>query len=469
MNTEATQLAQSSGRLNRDAVIETTPNGRVWMGIVILLALYCLSFVDKQIIALMVRPMRATLNLSNVEIAVVHGVAYSLFYAAAGIPLGWLVDRFSPRWIICIGVLVWSVATMLCAFSPGFAWLFSCRLGVGIGEAALVPAAFVIIATSFPRGHMAMASALFMVGSLAGNGAAFAVGGQVVSTLNTAAGFNFPYIGHFEPWRAAFIIVGCPGLVLAWFALFLPDRTMKRDPYAQGSTAATGETFYFRSFLRTNSRFLLCHLGGFALLGAAAYAGQAWGPTYLTQAYGWRSSQVGNAFGLIIGVFGTIGTFSSAKLVDGWFRGGTRDAHVRFHIITTLIGAPFAVAAFLVPNSGLCVAFLCVAYVSLFSFAGTATSALQLVAPPGLRGRVAALYGIALVLGGAAAGPLIVATIQDVFFAKNDQMGAAIAISTAVCACASLVLMLFALKPLRESQARLEATLESEKVIVEHA
>jgi MFS family permease len=434
---------------------------RIWIALLVLFIFYGLSFVDKQIIVLLVRPIQESLFLSNIQIALVHGVAYSLFYAAAGVPLGWAVDRFSPRWIIFCGVLIWSISTMLCAFSTGFNTLFAGRLAVGIGEAALIPAAFVIIASNFPAGRLAMASAFFMVASLTGNGIAFAAGGQVVLALTRSAGWVFPLVGHLEPWRAALVFVGLPGLILAWLAMLLPDRSpalLRTDSLKKDNPIVSNTQDGFLSFLRANARFLLTHLGGFALLGAAAFAGQAWGPTYFSQAFGWRSDQIGTAFGLIIGVFGTIGVFTSAKAVDWLYRRGIKDAHVRLHVLTTLAGAPFAIAAFLVSNPITCVVLLCFTYLTFFSFAATATSALQLISPPQYRGRIASLYGVALTLGGAAAGPLIVASVSDLYLKGPGRLGECIAISTAICALPAAILLFLALKPFRRAQIQLRPT-----------
>lgn len=414
---------------------------RAWLTMVALLALYILSFVDRQIIALMVDPIRQSLQISNIQIALVHGVAFSLFYAAAGLPFGWAVDNGSPRWIIFGGVLGWSISTIFCGFAESFGWLFLGRLAVGIGEAALVPAAFSIITAIFPRERLALAASIFMIGSLIGGGAAFAIGGTVVTLVSSSAAFHLPIIGEVEPWRAVFILVGLPGLPLCLLALLMPGRAASRQQRDVDAAAAPKGDPSFFAYIGENWRFFACHLGAFAMLGCAAYGGQGWGPTHVARDFGWSPAQVGLAFAVIIGGFGTAGTFISAAIVDRWHRKGVRDAHDRYHLWTTLVVAPVAVGAFLVASAPLFVAMMAITYLTYFGFGGTATAAMQLVAPRSLRGRIASLYGISLALGGSALGPLLVAFISERVLHDQRDVGTAIAIAIALCTVVAATLL----------------------------
>lgn len=415
-------------------------SARTWGTIAILLLLYTLSFVDRQIITLMIKPVRSGLGMSDIQIALVHGVAFSLFYAIAGIPFGWLVDRWSARMLVFLGVIGWSLSTIACGLAGSFGELFTARLGVGTAEAVLLPASFAIIATMVPRERLAFASSVFMMGSLVGGALAFAVGGAVIHVVSTGPAAELPLFGQLEPWRATFVLVGLPGLFAAFLVWFFPRR-----PAALRSSAAAGvadETF--GRFLSSRGGFLASHLGAFAVLGAASYGSQAWGPARMAADFGWGPLEIGLGFAFIMGVIGTIGSLSVAALVDRLYARGMRDAHHRVHLVTTLIGGPAGAAAFLVNDPWVMLGLLGLCYGTLMSFGGTATGALQLVAPHSLRGRVASLYGVALAVGGAGLGPLLIAFISSTMLGQENVNGLAIAVAIGLCTAISVPLMVLA-------------------------
>ena len=121
-----------------------------WYGVFVLTAIYVLSFIDRTILSLLVGPIRADLGLSDTEISLLHGFAFAIFYTTLGIPIALLADRLNRRNIIAIGVAFWSLATAACAFARSFSHLFVARICVGVGEAALSPAAYSLLADSFP-------------------------------------------------------------------------------------------------------------------------------------------------------------------------------------------------------------------------------------------------------------------------------------------------------------------------------
>jgi MFS family permease len=417
---------------NRESQSRIAPH--VWGTIAILLALYTLSFIDRQIITLMVKPVREGLAIDDVQIALVHGVAFSLFYAIAGVPFGWLVDRHSARLLVFLGVLGWSFSTIACGFAANFWDLFIARLGVGVAEAVLVPAAFSIIAAAVPKGRLSLASSIFMMGSLFGGALAFAVGGAVISAVSKGPMVTLPLFGQLAPWRAAFVLVGLPGLVAAFLAWLFPRRHRIRPRPSQSNEKEAA----FGTFLTTRWVFLASHLTGFAILGAAAYGSQAWGPAHMAADFKWSPLAIGLGFAAVMGIAGSLGNVVAAVVVDRFYSRGMRDAHHRVHLVTTLIGCPLGIAAFLVDDPWAMLALLALSYSTLISFAGTATGALQLVAPPNLRGRVASLYSVALAIGGAGLGPLLIAFVSSSVLGHKNVDGSAVAISLGLCAIVAL-------------------------------
>ena len=131
---------------------------------------YIFSFIDRQVIALLVEPIRADLQISDTQFSLLHGLAFAIFYAIMGIPIARLADTKSRPLIIAVGVFFWSIATAACGLTRNFWQLFIARMGVGVGEAALSPAAYSMITDLFPKSKLGLALGVYSVGSFLGAG-----------------------------------------------------------------------------------------------------------------------------------------------------------------------------------------------------------------------------------------------------------------------------------------------------------
>ena len=161
-----------------------------WYVVLVCMLAYIFSFVDRQILALMIEPIKRDLDLSDTQFSLLHGLAFSLFYAFMGIPIALLADRYSRPRIIAIGVAFWSLATAVCGLSRNFAQMFLARIGVGVGEAALSPATYSMLSDMFPRDRLGRAVGVYSIGSFIGGGLAFLIGGYVINLLKA-----------WTPWR----------------------------------------------------------------------------------------------------------------------------------------------------------------------------------------------------------------------------------------------------------------------------
>lgn len=200
-----------------------------WYVVVICMLAYIFSFVDRQILALMIEPIKQDLQLSDTQFSLLHGLAFSLFYAFMGIPIALLADRYSRPKIIAIGVAFWSLATAACGLSRNFAQMFLARIGVGVGEAALSPATYSMLSDMFPRDKLGRAVGIYSIGSFIGGGMAFLIGGYVINLLKSVDTVLVPGIGAMRPWQVTFFIVGLPGLLVALLILLTV-----RDPHRLG-------------------------------------------------------------------------------------------------------------------------------------------------------------------------------------------------------------------------------------------
>lgn len=379
------------------------PLGRAWFTVFALLVAYTCSYIDRQILTLLVDPIRSDLNISDTTFSLLAGIAFSIFYTVMGLPLARLSDRGSRRLIVMVGVVFWSIMTVACGFANTFIGLFIARIGVGIGEAALTPAAYSIIADSFPPHKRARALAAYSMGPYIGSGLAMIIGGQVVKALT---GNPVPGLQDFAPWQAAFIVVGAPGLLVA--ALFL----LVREPKRLGATASL-ELTGAPAFLLKERRTFIPLMMGFSVFGIAVVAFLSWMPSVLIRQHDWSAGDAGFAIGTLLLAFATPGVYVGGWLSDHFSGRGRADAPVLIGLVAMVIVAPFAFAAPVLRDSTL---LLGAAGVSAFVFGiinGLPAAALQLLTPNHLRARVAAVYFLIGSLTSLGFGPTLVALLND--------------------------------------------------------
>jgi MFS family permease len=181
-----------------------------WYVVGILSICYTLSFIDRQIMGFLVGPIRRDLGISDTQIGLLGGLAFALFYTLVGLPMGRVADRVNRRNLIAIGVVLWSLATAACALPSSFSALFVARMGIGVGEATLAPAAMSLVSDLFPREKLASALGVYAMGIMIGSGLASIVGGLVVQLVATPPEATVPLVGDLAAWRMVFVVVALP-------------------------------------------------------------------------------------------------------------------------------------------------------------------------------------------------------------------------------------------------------------------
>ena len=245
--------------------------GRAWLSVAILLLIAIFSYLDRLIVSLLVEPIRLSLHATDFQMGLLQGIAFGLFYALFGIPIGWLVDRYSRRGIIYVGMTLWSFAAAMCGMAQTYGHLLIARFGVGVGEASLSPAAYSIISDLFPPRRLALALGVFATGAALGGALAYIVGGAVIQYFENIGTIAFPVVGQLEPWQMVFVVTGLPGIFVAMLVFFVPEPVRRQSP-----VLAPGADAGVIPFLLANRRYFICHFLAFGLIAVVAYGTAAW-------------------------------------------------------------------------------------------------------------------------------------------------------------------------------------------------
>ena len=423
-----------------------------WYVVGVLTLAYIFSFIDRQILNLLVEPIRHDLNLSDTQISLLQGIAFALFYTLMGIPIARLADVSNRRSIIAAGVFLWSLMTALCGLTKTFWQLFAARIGVGVGEAALSPPAYSLFSDYFPPGKVTRAIAVYTGGSFLGAGLAYIIGGLVVDYVASLDTVDIPFIGQLRAWQLAFIVVGLPGVLLALLVMTLREPARRGLLGDEPGTAPKSIPIKdILRFLRKNWRTYGHHLIGVSMFVMLAYAILAWTPAFFIRKYGWTPGEVGLIYGFILLIFGTSGVVSAGWMADALRRRGHTDANLRVIMIGALCAAPFGIAVPLVDNVWLALA-LMAPFTFLWSLPhGIAPAALQPITPNQMRAQVSALYLLSVNLVGMGIGPTFVALMTDYLYGDPALVGYSLATVAATAAPLSALILYTGLKFYRQS------------------
>ncbi|HVR70528.1 MAG TPA: MFS transporter [Vicinamibacteria bacterium] len=359
-----------------------------------------LNFFDRQVIAAVVEPLRREWSLTDAQIGAI-GTAFTLLYAVVGLPLGRLADTWSRRALLFAGCFLWTSMTALSALATGFRTLFAARLAVGVGEAVCAPASTSLLADLFPSERRGRATSVFMLGLPVGLGLSYAVSGAVAQAWG---------------WRAAFLVAGLPGVLVALLCLTLPEPPRgAAEGAAVGSRRRPGSVV---ALLARTPTFLWIVVSG-ALHNFNMYALSLFLPALLTRRHGLDLREAGIVSGLVFGVVGGIG-----MLLGGWTSDRAAAWRADGRLLTCAVGLGLAVpmaTAFLGQAPGArasTTALLCLTVLLLYLYYAPVYATLQDIVEPSLRGTAMAVYFFAMYLLGASLGPWGTGLLSDALAAR---------------------------------------------------
>lgn len=427
-----------------------------WYVICVLFAVTLLSQLDRQLPALLVRPLRREFGISDTAFSLLQGYAFAVFYTLAGLPLGRLVDRRNRRNLIFVGLLFWSLATALFAFGQTYTHLLLARVGVGIGEAVLAPAAYSMIADYVAPSKRGRALAVYYVSIAVGSGASLLLGGWLLSII-PGQGLFVPWLGELASWRVAFLAAAAPGIPLALVLLW-----SVREPVRQHDTAKARGIESDQPSVADFVRFLHQHPATFlrvlvypTLLSIIGYGALAWAPALFDRSHGMPPSKSGVILGILVAVAGAAGTLASGFLSDRWV--ARRVPAARFRVALVGVGT-FAIPVVLwplVPDPTIAFGLLFLAVLGLGLAQSAAPASIQAVFPNRMRGQAISVYLLLAGLLGIGLGPTSVALVTDYVFHDDKALRYGLAVTAGPATILGLWLIASGLRPYAKTHGEL--------------
>ena len=363
----------------------------------VLVVVYTFNFIDRQILSILLEPIKQALGLSDSALGMLTGFAFALFYATLGIPIARFADRSNRRNLIAWALAIWSAMTAVSGLAQNFWHLLLARIGVGVGEAGCSPPAHSMLADYFPTENRATALGIYSLGIPFGILFGFIAGG---------------WLNEFFGWRVAFFIVGVPGLLLAIlvrFTLREPPRGMAEGRVADEEQPTIMETF---RFLWSKRSFRHMAVGG-GLTAFVGYGVITWVPSFLIRSYGMSTGDVGTYLGLILGIPGGIGIALGGYLAD---RYGARDTRWYLWIVSVALIAsmPLFFGVYLSNTAFASLMFLILPILLGNFYQATTFSQTQGLVSLRMRSVAAAVLLFILNMIGLGAGPQAVGILSDI-------------------------------------------------------
>lgn len=392
-----------------------------WYVVVLLTVTYTISFVDRQIMALMIGPIRSDLEISDTQVSLLIGLAFAMFYTLLGLPIARLADRYSRRAIISIGIAIWCLMTAACGLSQTYPQLFLARIGVGVGEAALSPSALSLMSDIFPANRRGRAISFYNMGISLGSGLAMIIGGQLLVAVGGAGRSAWPIVGELYGWQKVFLLVGLPGLLMA--AMMWTVREPERREKLQSRSGSDGAIPVrdVAHFLGTRWRLYGSHFLGLSVVAILTYGFLAWIPQMFVRTWNWPVARIGLAYGIVTLLSGALAVLFVSRLARTFTQRGYADVYMRVALWACAVGVAGAILVPLAPTPALAVLALVPVSVGTVAATGAGLTALMVVTPNQMRAQASAAYYFVVNLLGLTLGPTGIALVTDYVF-RNDLM-----------------------------------------------
>jgi len=410
---------------------------RAWGTVFALLLAYVVSFADRQILSLLVGPIKDDLGLTDTEYSLLAGLAFALFFTFMGLPFGRLADRATRRTIVAIGALAGGTAALTAGLANGFLQLFGARVFAGTADAALGPSAFSMLADLFPPSKRGRAFSIYSLGIYIGAGIAFGVGGVVVGMVAETPMTTLPLVGAVKSWQAVFFVIAIPALVLS------PILLLIKEPERRGVVSDTGQISVRETvgYVWDRRGLFAPFFFGFGIVVLAGFATLAWAPEFFIRHFRMSARDAGVSIGMTMVFAGSVGVLTGGWFVDWMAKRGRRDAVLIAGILAAVGGLIPGVLFPLMPTAELAQAMLAPVFFFGAFASGAAPSAIGAVTPNEMRGQVSALYLLVINLLGIGLGPTVPALFTDFLFRDEARLGDSLALTAALAGVPAIILL----------------------------
>ena len=412
--------------MNKDGNSGYPAEGYAWYVLFILFLAYVVSFMDRQILSLLIEPIKTDLGLSDTSISLLSGFAFAIFYTFLGIPLGRLADSKNRKIIIVVGITAWSIMTAFCGLARNALMLFIGRIGVAAGEASLAPSAYSMISDYFPREKRGRALSYYSLGIFAGAGVAYIFGGVISAYAAQAVAMDIGFLGTLKAWQLTFMICALPGLIVVAMMFTVKEPTRKEKI----STSAGGIPLsQVIEYLKIHWLTYFCLFFATGLAALANYGVLVWVPAYFIRVFEYTPREIGMTFGSILLILGTTSLVTAGWAADKWYQKGRPSAHLDLVIISVAFVLLPSIIFFFVSTP--LMAIICLGFI-VFGMAvhtGLVPAAIQLITPNEFRGQITAVYLFVLNLIGLGFGPTVVALFTDHVYQDQLMVGKSIALT----------------------------------------
>jgi MFS family permease len=410
------------------------------------------TVLDRQVLALLIDPIKQDFGISDSVAALLIGLAFSLPYGIIGIPVARLADSGNRRNLIAASIAVWSVCTAACGLAQGYLSLLIARMGIGAGESGYGPASWSIATDYWPREKVAFATAAMGFGATLGSGLALFLGGAVLHFVAGMSALHVPGLGIIRPWQWTFFIVGLPGLL--WALVVLTSKEPPRRGLIPGKKVENVPIAEVVKWLRDDWRTYLAAIGGFGFRAVMLVVPLTWTATLLHRQFDWDLAKIGMTVGTVTLLINPIGLMVGAKLSERWNRQGRKDADLRIVFYSLLVNIPVMTLAPLMPTPYLVIAMNGLAQFIIYVTFGPSVASFQVITPNRIRSQIGSLTQFCNNVVAQALSPLLVALCTDYIFHDDHALKYSMSIVTATMGVGALLLTWQGLKPYARSYER---------------
>ena len=386
-----------------------------WYVAILFAVFFVFSFVDRQIIGILVPGMKQEIGLSDLQLSYIGGLSFVLFYTIFGIPLGRMADSCNRKWLIFAGVVIWTVSTAACGLADEYWQLLVLRMGVGLGEAALAPCAYSMLADIFPRKKLTIAISICTMGGAFGFGFAFLGGAWVLGWANELVGdvgrIQVVLLGDLTPWRIVFLAVGLPGLALS--LLMFTVKEPERSGRIKDAVPSVPQVI---AYMRKHWLVFVGIYFGVGFLNLGSYAAAFWDITFFDRTYGWPPQESGILYGMAATTGQFVGALIGGLITDRISARAGRDAKILILLAIAFVSLWLRLIYPLMPTYTAALMLALPTFLFTGATFGVAAAALQLASPARMRGQITAVYFFVQSLIGLGLGPTSVAFLTEKVF-----------------------------------------------------